>query len=290
MKKNGLIHNLLFISLTELIIMLGSLRLMNWLMQFAPAEDGELGEFYLYGTYLLLFLIPIFLCLLYMRFTDRKSLAVFSKGTGRDKLGAVGKGMLAGFLMNSVPALLILLTGTVHFSFRGFTWFLIPILPLVFIQCSCEEILLRGYVSTYMEENYRWDTIGFAGGVLFIFHHVANLSQHFSGVFCLNVFLIGIMLYLLMKTTGSFWICCGFHTAWNFTQQFLYGLPNSGSSSGLALFAGRDAQSNFFFDSNMGIEGSLCATVIIAAAILFLIWKGGYWKMILFPPRINKEN
>lgn len=208
---------------------------MGRLMRYAPEAEGELGEFSLYGTYFFLFLIPILLCLLYMRFTGKKSLAVFTKGTGRNKLSGFGKGMLIGFLMNSFLTLLMLITGTVRFSFRSFTWLLPALLPLVFIQCSCEEILLRGYASTYMEGGYRWDIIGFVGSVLFIFHHVSNLAEHFSSVFCLNVFLVGVMLYLLMKTTGSFWICCGFHTAWNFTQQFLYGLPNSGMSSGLAL-------------------------------------------------------
>ena len=95
--------------------------------------------------------------------------------------------------------------------------------------------------------------------------------MHFSGVFCLNVFLVGVILYLIMKTTDSIWICCGFHTAWNFFQQFLYGLPNSGQTSGLALFAGADAKTNFFFDADMGIEGSLSATALIVAVILLLI-------------------
>ena len=71
-KRDTLTHTLLFISLTELIMMLGSLQIMEQLLRYAPYAEGELGEFYLYGTYYFLFSIPILICLLYMRFTDKK--------------------------------------------------------------------------------------------------------------------------------------------------------------------------------------------------------------------------
>ena len=109
-----------------------------------------------------------------------------------------------------------------------------------------------------------------------VLHHRGNLDFFgFSLIFCLNVVLYGIAFYLMVKWSGNFWICCGFHTGWNYTQQYLFGLPNSGMTSGFGLFRGENAVKSFVFDPVYGNEGSLLTLVvsIIMIAVLLLLIK-----------------
>jgi len=41
---------------------------------------------------------------------------------------------------------------------------------------------------------------------------------------------------IVTKHTHNMWWAVGQHSAWNFTQEYLFGLPNSGMSSALAIF------------------------------------------------------
>ena len=167
-------------------------------------------------------------------------------------------------------------TGGVHPVFQGLTWMPLAILPFTFIQCCMEEILIRGFVSTYLEENYKWYVVALIGGILFALNHINNLIYYgFSLVFCINVVLFGVAFYLMVKWSGNFWICCGFHTGWNYTQEFLLGLPNSGVTSGFALFRGENAVKSFVYDPVYGNEGSLLTLVacIILIAVLFMLIK-----------------
>ena len=111
-------------------------------------------------------------------------------------------------------------------------------------------------------------------GALFIFHHELNMLHYgFNTIFCLNAFLLGVLLCLLIRWDGNFWIACGFHTAWNYMQFHILGLSNSGSTPAVCIFKGVNSASTFFFDYVYGFEGSLCATVLITIGILLLIWK-----------------
>ena len=277
-KLNKITGNTLIIAFTELVFMIGGMMLMKLVfMAVFPlfhAGDDARGEFIRSGLFYVLFLIPIFLCLLYMRITRPAPLSVFTKGSGGVRIRSLCTGLLIGFLANSLISLLVGLTKTVSYSWRGFSGYILLLLPLVFIQSSCEEILLRGYVPEYLEDRLDWSTVAFVSGILFIFHHYRNLEGYgYSSSFCINVFLLGVLLYLLVRVNGNFWICCGFHTAWNFTQQYLFGLPNSGNSSSIALFTGNDARDNFFYHTVYGNEGSWLTTVVVLILILLLVRK-----------------
>lgn len=280
--KDRWLSNPLWIAFTELALMLGGMQLVEGLANGSvlwaqDALEGDLRAFMLEAIPLGLLAIPILLCVLYMLITRRSSLRVFVAGSVGKRLRSLLLGCLIGLLANAVISLLAGLTGAVRYSFGHFSWLMLALLPFAFVQCACEEVFLRAYVPAYMEPRYRWGSVAFVSGTLFIFHHIYNLkSTGFSEVFCLNVFLMGVALYLMVRVNGCFWIACGFHTAWNFTQQYLFGLPNSGLTSELCLFVGKDPQASFFYDPAYGNEGSLCTTVVIVLLIVALLVKGRY--------------
>ncbi len=59
------------------------------------------------------------------------------------------------------------------------------------------------------------------------------------------------------------------HTAWNYTQNFLLGLPNSGLVSERALLHLDASSGSIFYDAAFGIEGGL--TAILELSILSIL-------------------
>ena len=274
--KKKLLSNVIVIAALELLIMYLGMFVQTILQLLAVlcfrSYTGMDSEFFETWTHYASFIVPILLFLVFMRLTNREALKIFSMGTAEKRVRNVFLGLIAGTLVNSFLCVIVWTSGSVKLTFTGFSWRFLIVLASVFIQATAEEVALRGFLTSYLEGTHRWYAIALTGGMLFIFHHVANMMAYgFSVVFCLNVFLIGIALYLMMKLTRSFWICCGFHTGWNFTQEFVFGLPNSGNSSGLAILRGSEETKSFFFDPVYGNEGCLFCTVMCIILIFFLL-------------------
>jgi membrane protease YdiL (CAAX protease family) len=104
-----------------------------------------------------------------MRLTCPGALYIFKEGSFLRKLKSLGTGLLLGFVCIIILNLAQWISGTTAFSYNGFDWHLIPLIPLVFIQCSAEEMLLRGYVPAVLGEKHSWDVVCFVSGILFIF-------------------------------------------------------------------------------------------------------------------------
>ena len=267
--------NLLFIGVVELLIYNGGLwikyRLQRQFDLFSPLIGPELGRYYNANFWII---IPILLALAFMALTCPGALGVFTEGSPGRKLKALGKGLALGFALLGSLTLLATLTGAVTFRFNRFDWRLIPAILPLFIQCSAEEILLRGYVPAVAGERHSWDAVCFASGTLFIFHHIINMEHFgFSAMFCLDVFLLGVFLCLLVRREGNFWIACGFHTAWNYTQTYLFGISNSGENMSIGMFQGTLNADNSFYHEVYGYEGSIATAVLIGALILWLIYR-----------------
>ena len=267
--------NVLFVALVELTIYSVGLRIMYLVQVFCNFFTPLVGEKYtLYYNANFWLIIPILMLLAFMRLTCRNAMTVFTEGTMARKLKSLGKGLLIGFAANGILALLAGLSHTIEYSFNEFEPLILPLIFFVFIQCTAEEVLLRGYVPAVLGKEHSWDAVAFVSGALFIFHHELNMLHYgFNSIFCLNVFLLGVLLCLLIRWDGNFWIACGFHTAWNYMQFHILGLSNSGSTPAVCIFKGVNSASTFFFDYVYGFEGSLCATVLITIGILLLIWK-----------------
>ena len=61
------------------------------------------------------------------------------------------------------------------------------------------------------------------------------------------------------------------HTSWNFTQNFLFGLPNSGLVSKGSFLHLEAASDSILYDTVFGVEGAIPAlivTAVLAAAVI----------------------
>lgn len=90
----------------------------------------------------------------------------------------------------------------------------------------------------------------------------------------INILAVGVFYALMVYYTDSIWFPMAHHAAWNFTQNILLDLPNSGNVVPYSVFKidAASATSSFAYDTRFGIEGSVLATLmmIVGCVILFL--------------------
>ena len=190
------------------------------------------------------------------------------------------KGLLIGFLigfgMNALCALAAMIHGDIHIYFDSFN--LIPLIFIficVFIQSSAEELICRCFLYQHLRRLYKnpWIAI-ICNFIFFGMGHLANDGM--SIVSFVSIMLTGLLFSLLIYYFDSLWCAFGIHTAWNFTQNILFGLPNSGMVTPYSVFKldGANARTSFFYDVAFGIEGSGMSCVILALACFIVIYLG----------------
>jgi hypothetical protein len=140
------------------------------------------------------------------------------------------------------------------------------------IQGPAEEVLFRGYVLENVR--IRWGTTWAVAisAVLFSVLHASNPAFGFLPALNLTLFGIAMALYKLRWDQGQLWGVFAIHTVWNWLQQVVFGLPNSGTTSSLddVLFSVRPTTSlpDPLWGGGFGPEGTLGATFVLAV----LIW------------------
>ena len=65
-------------------------------------------------------------------------------------------------------------------------------------------------------------------GNALIFTSLHVFNPGFTVIAGTQIFLVGIVFSLLVYYYDSLWAAITFHTAWNYTQNLIFGLPNSG--------------------------------------------------------------
>jgi membrane protease YdiL (CAAX protease family) len=139
----------------------------------------------------------------------------------------------------------------------------------LFVVALAEEMLLRGYLQVTLAR-----LIGFwpAAGLLslaFGLMHWGNPGENILGL--VSAMLLGGVLCLCLRLSGSLWWAIGFHAAWDWAQVFLWGTPVSGF-----VFEGRLMRSHALGDpiwsgGDTGPEGSLLILPILALAVFVVV-------------------
>ncbi len=185
-------------------------------------------------------------------------------------------GLLIGFGMNALCALLAMIHGDIHIYFDSFNivWFILVFI-CVFIQSSGEELVCRCFLYQHLRRLYKnpWIAI-ICNFVFFSAGHLGNDGM--SLVSFVSIMLTGLLFSLIVYYFDSLWCAFGIHAAWNFTQNILFGLPNSGMVTPYSVFKldAANARTSFFYDVAFGIEGSGMSCVILALACVVVMLLG----------------
>lgn len=193
----------------------------------------------------------------------------------------LGVGLMLGFLSNFFCIVCALLHGDIKLTF-GFSASQIPLflfaLLCVFFQSTSEELWCRGFMMYRINVHYPlWVGIvvnSLVFGLLHCFNDGATVLAIADIIIC------GLAYSLLCWYTGSIWTSFGIHTMWNFTQNFIFGLPNSGLVSECSMFHldAANGVSNLIYSYEFGVEGAVPAVFIdflIVVVVLYLAKRDG---------------
>ena len=193
----------------------------------------------------------------------------------------LGTGLLLGFLTNFFCILCALIHGDIKL-YPDFSASQVPLmifaLVSVFFQSTSEELWCRCFLYDRINVHYPlWMAI-VINGSLFGLMHLANPGM--SALALADLIICGVSYSMLRWYSGSIWTCFGIHTMWNFTQNFLFGLPNSGLVSEASVFHLDAATgiSNWIYSYEFGVEGGAPAVFIdllLAVAIIILAKRDG---------------
>ena len=191
------------------------------------------------------------------------------------------QGLLVGFIMNFGCIVCALVHGDIKL-YLDFALAEIPFmlfaLVCVFIQSTSEELWCRGFIYERINVHYPLWVAIFVNGAFFGALHMSNPGAAFLPI--LDIFVCGLSYSIAKWYTKSIWFPMGVHTAWNFTQNFLFGLPNSGLVSEASIFKmdALNAQSNLIYNYEFGVEGAMPAVlgdVLLGVICLILAAKKG---------------
>ena len=242
-----------------------------------PYDQISDGMIFVLAAYLIPFL-PAFIWFFVYTVISKKNRPIFRSalyGYGQNTPGSFLKGLLAGFVTNAICVLAALLRGDIKLSFNFYADeipFYLFALVCVCIQSSTEELWNRGFIMERVWVQYPvWVAI-LVNSLIFGALHLMNPGVSVLPI--VNIVIVGIAYSIACWNTESLWFVMAAHTAWNFTQNLIFGLPNSGLVSRISVFKLEAANMNdpLFYDSAFGVEGSLPATIVNIGLAVYFIW------------------
>ena len=237
------------------------------------------------------FIVECYMCMafsvlvfvLFCRFTRKNRFILEGMLPKNDRkfLSRFGTGILLGFLSNFFCVLCALLHGDIKLVW-DFSFSSVPVMLLAFIavffQSASEEVWCRGFMYERISIHYPLWVAILINSVVFGLLHIFN--DGVTALAIVSIIICGIGYSLLRWYTGSIWAAFGIHMMWNFTQNFIFGLPNSGLVSEVSMFR-LDAATgidSLMYSYEFGVEAAWPALFIdslIAIVIIVLACRNG---------------
>lgn len=196
---------------------------------------------------------------------DRKYVRAFLPGNGKNRVGMILLGAVIGFGTNMLCALVAVWHGDISIRISGETNILLFLLALVAvaIQASVEEIESRSLLMGKMlDGGVSIPAVIIVESVFFAWLHAANPGFTFFSF--ISIAVVGCFYGLAYIYTGSLWFPCAMHTMWNFTQDFILGLPDSGNPSNMSVCTTEVIRGSAFYSEDFGIEGGVTSVAVNA--------------------------
>ena len=196
---------------------------------------------------------------------------------GPKAMGNTGRmlliGIALGFVSNGICALAALLNKDIALYFASFQ----PLKNLVvflaiFVQASAEELVCRGYIYNKLRRGYRHPAVAIIGNAV-IFGSIHLNNRGVTPLAIAVIVFFGIWCSLIVYYYDSLWCAMALHAAWNYTQNVLFGLPNSGLVFDFSIFKldAASARNSFAYDVTFGVEATIMCLIVLLVAIAITI-------------------
>ena len=227
----------------------------------------------------------IFLLAIILPKGNRPILKTIGPGMRGNTIGMLILGFIFGFALNGFCILMSVFSKDIRIYYDRFSPLsLLIIFILVFIQSSAEELACRGYLYQRLCRRYPPVVAILGSSALFALLHILNPGVTISSL--LDIFITGILFSLLVYYFDSLWCAMAMHAMWNFTQNIIFGLPNSGMVVPFSIFRldAASASDGLFYTVNFGVEGSWGSVIVLSVFTLILLIIGQ--KKHLQPTRL----
>jgi membrane protease YdiL (CAAX protease family) len=189
------------------------------------------------------------------------------------KLRYFATGLVWGLACASL--LIISLFATGHLAMdglqlHGFSAILYGVLwaGCFFVVGLTEETLFRGYLQSALARLIGFWPAAIALSTLFGIAHLRNSNEALFGIAV--VALGGAFFTVGLRRTGSLWWAIGFHTAWDWSQSFLYGTPDSGILIADQLLVTHPVGAPVLSGGAVGPEGSVLVLPVMSLALILM--------------------
>ena len=132
-----------------------------------------------------------------------------------------------------------------------------------------EELLTRGYALRTLTRGLSFPWALALTTLWFMYLHVHSDGETPFGL--IGVALFGAICAFSIWRTGSMWWAFGFHAAWDWSETFLFGVPNSGMPATHSVLVTHPLGPAWLSGGTAGPEGSIFMIPVIAALALMLL-------------------
>jgi hypothetical protein len=141
---------------------------------------------------------------------------------------------------------------------------------LFLVVALFEEFTTRGYLQFALGAGIGFWPAAVVTSLLFALPHFGNGGESLLGVG--NAAAIGLVFCLLLRRTGSLWAGIGFHAAWDWGENWLYGVADSGMVLPAHLLHAAPAGPAWLSGGEVGPEGSVLCTAVVMLTALACAW------------------
>jgi membrane protease YdiL (CAAX protease family) len=141
-----------------------------------------------------------------------------------------------------------------------------------------EEFHYRGYGLYTLTQGIGFWPAAILTSAIFGYSHLGNSGENWLGVF--NAGAGGLLFCLLLRRSGNLWMPIGFHASWDWTQTYLYGIPDSGHVLPGHLFNGSFLGPRWLTGGTVGPEGSVLLTLLL---VLFWLLVSAWLRKTHYP-------
>lgn len=152
-------------------------------------------------------------------------------------------------------------------------------LSFLFEVALFEEILFRGYALYTLADGMGFWPASLLLSIVFAAAHISNSGEAKAGIIAVVFF--GLIICFSIWRTGSLLWAIGFHFMWDYSESFIYGVPDSGFVSPEHLLSAKFVGPGWITGGSVGPEGSWFIFVVLAAVALTI-------HFTYSPPRLRE--
>jgi len=280
MMKKNLFKNIVFaigaVILSFIFLILGQ-TLGDFLVRplYNSTNDGIVFSA-MYFDFIGIWIVFILFCLIYKknRFLFAR-LGSAAKGNNLKTILLIG--LPCGIGLNLIVVFAAMLNGDISLYYVAFNPAMLLLFVIaVLIQSSAEELTCRWFLYGKLNQYFPNAPIIaiVVNAALFGALHLFNPGVTAASIS--NIILVGILYSLIIYYYDSFWAASVAHASWNFCQNILLGLPNSGIVTKYSLFGldASTARDSFAYSVSFGIEGSYLSSIVLAIACVVIFITG----------------